>query len=283
MDTSLKDSLLGLKSKLQNIEKDFGEKIIDVESKESKNLKLDKEIDFLVATKNNIVHLNIGGKIFQTKIETLQTIKESIFANMIKEKIEKNENLNEEIFFDRSYIHFPIILNYLRSQKFTLKGMIKYDVEDLLCEARFYGLSEIVIMAEEVMKEIEFVSFQFAGQYSNGGTNRLEDINDRNLNTGFCINSPGWIVIELNYEHEIGSVEIGGYNGNTSLFAVSNGANAQLMTSTDKVTWTEVGKTPSNYGNQITTVKCTKKTMCKYFKVNHNSYLGIGFLKLHKE
>jgi len=281
MDTdSLKNSLLGLKSKLQNIEKDFGEKIEDVESKESKNKKIDKEIDNLVASKNDIVHLNIGGRIFQTKTETLLSVKESLFFKMVTER--QQSNSKDEIFFDRSYIHFPIILNYLRTKKFSLKGMSKYDVEDVLCEAEFYGLSEIVIEASEVMKEIEFVKFEWNGQYSTGGTNRLEDISDKNLNNGFCINSPGWITIELNFEHEVGSCDIGGYNGNLNLFAVSNGANAKLMTSTDKVNWVEVGKTPSNYGNSITTVKFTKNTLCKYFKVQHTSFLGIGYLKLNK-
>lgn len=282
MDTNdLKNSLLGLKSKLQNIEKDFSEKVEDVEQKEIKAKRLDEEIDFLVQTKNQIIKLNIGGKVFHTKIPTLLNMKESLFYKIITEKKEKNEDLNEEVFFDRSYQHFEIILNYLRTSKIALRGLSKYDAEEILCEARFYGLSEIVIEAEDLMKEVEFVSFTWNGQYSNGGTNKLEDLLDRSLLKGFCINSPGWITIELNYEHEVESIEVGGYNGNTSLFACSNGASAKILTSVDGSTFTEVGKLPTNHGNTIQNVKLNK-SLCKYIKFQHTSYLGIGFLQVNR-
>ena len=220
---SLKNSLLGLKSKLQTIEKDFETKITNTENSETRNQKIEKEIDNIVKTKNNIIKLNIGGQVFETKYDTLMNIKESIFHNIMKEKLENKGDLNQEIFFDRSYNHFPLILNYLRTKKFTLKGLSRYDIEDILLEAEFYGLSEIVIEASELAKEIEFVSFEWTGQYSTGGTNKLSDLVSNNLNNGFCINSPGWITIELNFEHDIDGCEVGGYNGNTSLFGVTNG------------------------------------------------------------
>ena len=58
-------------------------------------------------------------------------------------------------------------------------------------------------------------------------------------------------------------------------------ADSSILTSTDKIKWTDVGCLPSNYGNLITTVKL-KRSNCKYFKMNHTSYLGVGYLKLIK-
>jgi hypothetical protein len=58
-----------------------------------------------------------------------------------------------------------------------------------------------------------------------------------------------------------------------------NGSGASILTSKDKSSWVEVGKIPSNYTSTITTVKL-KRTVAKYIKFQHNSYLGIGFLNI---
>jgi len=278
---SLKENLLGLKSKLQNIESGFSEKAQHLEEegvREKRNIKLEETINELVSIKDKNVTLNIGGKIFKTNVQTLTSINNNLFCKLL----DGRTDYKEEIFLDRSYKQFGTILNYMRTQKFNIKSLNKFDIIDLKREAEYYNLPIIVTELEERMKEVEFVKFEWTGQYSTGGTNRLEDISDRNLMTGFCINSPGWIVIELNFEHEIVSCEVGGYNGNTGLFAASNGANAKILTSVDKVNWVQVGQLPSNHGNTIQTI-VLNPSFCKYFKINHTSYLGLGFLKLNKK
>jgi len=277
---NLVGSLQGLKSKLETIGKSIENQITETQVKENIQKKLDQELDNLLKSKDTTINLNIGGKMFKTKISTMKNIETSLFAKLINDRQTKNTSLTEEIFFDRSYTHFGFILEYLRTKSFSLKGLTRWDKEDILLESEYYGLNDIVEACTEACKEIEIIAFEYAGQYSNGGTNRLEDISDRNLLTGFCITSPGWIILELNNEHEIQACEVGGYNGNTGLFAVSNGANAKILTSLDKITWTEVGKTPSNHGNTIQIVKLIP-SVAKYIKINHTSYLGVGFVKFY--
>jgi hypothetical protein len=98
---------------------------------------------------------------------------------------------------------------------------------------------------------------------------------------GICTNYPGWIVLELNRECEFEDCEIGGWKGNTNIYASSNGSGASIMTSIDKVNWTTVGSIPSNFGNAITPVKVTR-TKAKYVKFNGTSYLGVGYFKIMK-
>jgi hypothetical protein len=283
MNTSLlKDDLMGLKSKLENLEKEFEVKLSDVNKKEEKFKQIDKQIEELVNKKDKIVKLNIGGKIFQTKTSTLFNVKDTLFYKLICSSLENNEDLTKEIFIDRSYTYFPLILDFLRTKKFNLKGMSKFELDDLESEINYYGISDIQSVLEDLRKEVEFVSFTSTPQYSTAGTHRLEDLKNRNLTGGICVQSPYWITIELNFEHEITKLEIAGWNGNTSLWYPGNGAGAKILTSADNVNFVEVGTIPTTFGAAIITVPVTR-TMAKYIKFEHNSYLGLGFLNIPKE
>lgn len=277
---SNKVDLSGLKSKLENIEGEFEAKLKDVENKESKFQRLDKQIDELLAKQDSVIKLNVGGKIFQTKLSTLLSIKDSLFCRIANLYIEKNEALSE-IFFDRSYTFFPLILDYLRTKKISIKNMKKSDLDAFEKECSYYGIDVVEQIIAEMKKEVEFVSFESSGRYSSAGTHKLEDLKNPNLMGGICVQSPYYIIIELNFEHEFDKIEVGGWNGNSSLWYIGNGANANILTSTDKTTWTDVGKLPSNLNATIQTVNL-KKTSAKYIKFQHNSYLGIGYLKIHR-
>lgn len=143
-----------------------------------------------------------------------------------------------------------------------------------------------------MMKEIEFVRFESSGTYSyNGtlaGTNKVEDLKERNLSKGsnfiklgICAATPGWIIIELNGLWEFEEIECGGFNGNANVWYVGNGASATVSTSQDKQKWTSVGTLPSNHGNLVQTVKLTKST-ARYIKFSNNAYMGLGYLKIKK-
>lgn len=274
----LKDDLSGLKSKLENIEGEFENKLKEVENKESKFKRIDEQIDELLSKKDGIIKINVGGKIFQTKTSTLLSVKDTLFAKIITSALDKNEPIGE-LFFDRSYDQFHIILDYLRTKNFVLKGLSKWEIDDLYLEAEYYGISEISDILADLQKEIEFVRFESSGRYSTAGTHNLQDLKDKSLMKGICVQSPYHIIIELNFEHEFDKIEVGGWNGNNSLWYVGNGSNAQILTSTDKTNWTEVGKLPSNLDGTIRTV-ILKKSIAKYIKFQHNSYLGLGYLNI---
>jgi hypothetical protein len=146
-------------------------------------------------------------------------------------------------------------------------------------------ITEIVDYYKEYFNIVEFVNFEFSGPYVYGqgyvGTNNVSDLKDKSLTKGIVATHPGWIILELNKEWEFSEIEIAGYNGNTTAFAVSNGANCQILTSKDKSNWTTVGTIPANYGAYIQKVRLTKTT-AKYIKFQHTSYLGIGYLDVLK-
>lgn len=275
---SIKNDLSNLKSKLENIEGEFESKLKEVESKESKFKKIDEQIEELISKKDSVVKLNVGGKIFQTKISTLLSVKDTLFSKIITSSLDNNEPINE-IFFDRSFDYFHYILDYLRCKSFKPNGLNKYDLDELKDEAEYYGISYIDDLITDLQKEVEFVTFESSGRYSTAGTHNLSDLKDKSLMKGICVQSPYFITIELNFEHEFEELEIGGFNGNSSLWYPGNGSGSRILTSKDKSTWVDVGAIPSTYSSTITNVK-VKRTCAKYIKFQHNSYLGIGYLNI---
>jgi hypothetical protein len=138
----------------------------------------------------------------------------------------------------------------------------------------------------ENCKEIKFINFEFNASYTSGntiaGTNNIEHINnyeDRSANNGICANYNGWIILELERDVEFSKMELAGWNGNTSIWAPSNGAGASIKTSLDKSSWITIGNIPSNYSGTITTLELVT-SKAKYIKFEHNSYLGIGYCKI---
>ena len=273
----LKDDLSGLKSRLENIEGEFESKLKEVESKEVKFKKIDDQIDELINKKDSVIRLNIGGRIFQTKLSTLLSAKNTLFAKIITLALDKGEVITE-LFFDRSYNYFHLIIDFLRTKKFNPKGLSKYELNDLDAECEYYGISDIHGTISELKKEVVFVSFESAPRYSTCGTHSIEGLDDTSLMKGICVQSPYHIILELNFEHEFEKLEVGGWNGNSSLWYIGNGSGAKILTSKDKESWTEVGTLPT-LSTSIQPVTL-KRTTAKYIKFQHNSYVGFGYLRI---
>ena len=139
MNSSLKGNFLDLKEKLDMLEKEI-ELNNDGCNNEERLKELENKIDEIKQSQDSLVNLNVGGKIFKTNIKTLMNSPNSLFAKLAS-SISYNQ---KEIFIDRSYTHFPIIMDYLRTKQICLKNMKKYDKEDLFDELEYYGLSEII-------------------------------------------------------------------------------------------------------------------------------------------
>ena len=123
----LKGDLKGLKDRLQIIETDFQEKLSDVEKKNEKYSAIDKQIADLLTTSKHLISINIGGKIFKTKLSTLLSEKDTYFYFIISQRLENNEKIDDEMFFDRSYANFDYFMDYLRTKRFSLGGSTRGD------------------------------------------------------------------------------------------------------------------------------------------------------------
>lgn len=287
MSENLNEGLLDLKVQLEALEVDLVSQMLVIEAKEEEWNKLDAEAESKTnIAKDEKVTLNIGGEIFETRLTTLLSVKDSLFSQLVScNKID----FTKEVFIDRSFTYFKYIMSFLRNKKLVgADKLVTKDYANLLEEAKFYELQELIEIITEVLREIKFLKFETNGTYSSAGsvagTNKIEHINnfeDRSLKNGICANYPGWIIFELNRQVEWDQCEMGGWNGNSSLWGPSNGSGAKILTSNNKIDWKEVGTIPSNFGNSIIDVKVTKST-CKYIKINGTSYVGIGYFRIKK-
>lgn len=282
--TSLKEELYKLKNRLETIEEQLTSQSNEIDSREGKWAKIEPNLNYVISTQGDRIKLNIGGKLFTTSVNTILTIRDSFLARLIESgKID----LKEELFFDRSPRVFHLILNYYRYKKIDYKKLNKNDLIQLKDDAEYFAVSEISTFLAEKLKEPEVISMETAGDYiykgNVVGTNKFSDLNDKNQATGVCSTSPGKIIIELNTEYVISSLDVGGFTGDTTNWYPDNGANAKIFFSCDKVKWAEVGKIPSGFGKTIKNVKLTKgSTAAKYIKFESNSYLGLGYVKAYK-
>ena len=177
--------------------------------------------------------------------------------------------------------YFPIVLNYLRTKTINLKEYNRIELIEIKEEFDYYAVEGIVKELETLLNVVELVSFSSSAKYSTCGTHKIEDLKTKDLNTGICVQSPYYITIELNYEHEFDKIEIGGWTGNSSYWASSNGSGAKISTSVDNVNFIEVGIIPSNFASTIITVDL-KKSIGKYVKFQHTTYVGLGYFNVVK-
>jgi hypothetical protein len=284
MSTGIRDELLVLKGKLELLEKELTDQMMELEVKAEKWAKIDEDAELLIKTKNSVLFLDVGGKKFQTKLDTLLSIKDTLFYKLI---LTEQIDVTKEIFIDRNNDYFHIILSFLRNKKVNLNGYNNTKLREIYEEAVFYQMSDLVANIEDSLSEVCFVAFEVNGNYMSGttlaGTQEFECLNnleDKSLTKGICATSPGIITLTINREVEFEEIEIAGWGGNTGIWATTNGASSKILTSIDKNNWTEVGNTGSTYGN-ITKVKLTK-SKAKYIRIQGTSYTGVGYLRIYK-
>ncbi|XP_057669542.1 BTB/POZ domain-containing protein KCTD3 [Diorhabda carinulata] len=101
-------------------------------------------------TIGDILHLNVGGKIFSTSRQTLSLIPDTFFTALLSGRISSLRDEKGAIFIDRDPKLFSIILNYLRTREVDLQGI---DVRTLRHEAEYYNIAPLVkrlLLCEEL-------------------------------------------------------------------------------------------------------------------------------------
>ncbi len=285
---NLQGDLYHLKAKLENVEAKVNGHLKEFQSRDEKWKKMDEKIKNLKVNEDQVIKMNVGGTPFATKLKTLINIKDTLFYKIV---VSEKFDFIKVLFFDRFDNYFGTILNYLRYNKINYKMYNKRQLEEFLIEAEYYELYEISKYINSVLKDIRIIAFEVSSPFIIGdktiGTQKVEFLNnleDRSLKNGIVANSNANIIFSLNEEWEIENIEVGGWNGNPSVFSPTNGGNATIHTSKDRKNWTSVGTLPHNFGGYITTVQLTRSSgiYIKFTAVG-GSYIGIGYLRINKK
>ncbi|OWF43329.1 BTB/POZ domain-containing protein KCTD7-like [Mizuhopecten yessoensis] len=106
----------------------------------------------------SVINLNVGGRIFATRLSTLRKYPESMLAVMFSGRHRVDKDLDGNYFIDRDGTYFLFVLNFLRDDNDL--PPVNY-AEDVLKEAMFYGIQALVdrlknsppLFAEYVVRE----------------------------------------------------------------------------------------------------------------------------------
>jgi len=90
--------------------------------------------------RSSIVKLNVGGKKFETSLDTLKSLKGTYFYALFS----SNYLIEDEYFIDRDPTHFMAILNFLRTKKIILSKYSAPALEEIFEEAKYYSIEPLV-------------------------------------------------------------------------------------------------------------------------------------------
>ena len=120
----------------------FENSIATLNAKEERFVKLSRKISSI--NFESAIKLNVGGHIYQTSLETLKKCPGSLLAKMFSACFDLKQGNDGCYFIDRDGTHFRHILNYLRSGTAPFLSVLKRDTEEILEEAKHYGLVGLV-------------------------------------------------------------------------------------------------------------------------------------------
>ncbi|KAI3505129.1 hypothetical protein L1887_27045 [Cichorium endivia] len=100
----------------------------------------------------NIITIDVGGQIFQTTKQTLTLAgSETLFSSLFDSS---NQNNNGVPFIDRDPELFSILLSLLRTGNLPSKAKA-FDIQDIIFEARFYGISDLLVESQSNPSQFE--------------------------------------------------------------------------------------------------------------------------------
>lgn len=274
--------LYDLKKQLEDLEAklNIGVPIVIKEIDNTHVHELEQKIKELKEIQNlsQRVKLNVGGQKFETTLNTLMSVKETLFYNVI---ICKKLDITKEIFIDRNPELFVHIMDFIRTKKFNIKKFQRNELIQLKEDAEYYEVHELEKVLNIIKsQETKFIKIQVSSFYANVGQTNVEVLHDKDLTTGICTNSPGWMTLELEDISYFEEMDIGGFTGASDWnYSTGYGAGAIISTSLDGHIYTDVGAVPSGFGNQILTTKLIR-SKAKFIKIVGISWLGIGYIKI---
>lgn len=292
LNNELNEELISLKEKLEANETALEARIKNIENREFKRQKLRKDCDkiaYLQQNPSDIIRLNIGGEIFATSKDTLFQCRGSIFEKDLNNLINSTANINNEkieLFYDRNNKTFALIMDFLRTGSVNYKSLTPSELSSLRDEAEFFEISLITNRLGNRFRDIKFVSFESSTLYSLDGnsisTNNINDLMSLNDSKGIALDKNGYIIITLNSDFDLLSLEFKGLNKKSD-WHPENGSGSIVSLSLNKKEWTDVGKIPYGFGNKISKIKLNQTITSKYIKIeNKHGYLGLSYLKLEK-
>ena len=116
MTNIIRDDFTSIREKLLSIEKEFEEKLTEVEIKAKEFRELDHKLTEKKNENDFPIKIIVGGKIFVCKFSTILGVKDTIFYNLFANYLKQGLEIPKELFFDRNYTYYT---HFLTNRVFT--------------------------------------------------------------------------------------------------------------------------------------------------------------------
>ncbi len=170
----LRKDIKEFRSKYTDLEKRMLERIDDTETKYLSIVEIDNLMEKYLNSEQ-MVKLNVGGKIFVTKLNILLSFKSSFFYIYFSRLFKENKSIPDEIFIDRNYTYFDYVLDYMKTGKSSFYAVFKdkTDQKQLAEEISFYGLN--------AFSNSKSIDVEWSLVKSKPNVTIIDDINKRHL------------------------------------------------------------------------------------------------------
>ena len=136
---------------LRQVEEQRKQMVKDLEEREERISLIERKVASSTSVasklgKNQMIKLNVGGKIFATNLSTITSVKETFFTGYFNDHFDpKPEEEDNAFFIDRPFEQFQLILNYLRGIdiKQKIKTLNESDLIDFIEEVVYYQITPI--------------------------------------------------------------------------------------------------------------------------------------------
>jgi hypothetical protein len=262
----LRDKLSKIKIKAESIHSGLNREVHELNSLNEKWNDIDTKAKNILSNQTGIIKFNVSGKIFATKIETLMSVKDTLFYKII---MSNRFDLTQTIYFDRPFNYFQILLDYIRYKKFQIKRYKNDEINAIKVEAKYFEINDIIKIIDS-KTIVEIINVDSTGVNSIN----LDDIRDRNMRKGIIVKN--FICFELNKEIELEQIDIGGIKDNESRPVSIN-----IFVGEDKNSMKYVGNLPNLFNQQIVIVDLIK-TRARYIELRSNESFGISYFNIIK-
>ena len=262
----LRDRLSKVKIKAESIHSGLNKEIQDLNTLKEKWNDIDLKAQKILSNNTDIIKFNVSGKIFATKIETLVSVKDTLFYKMV---MSNRFDLSQIIYFDRPFQYFQILLDYIRYKKFQIKRYSNEDINAIKVEAKYFEINDILKIIDS-KTNIEIVNIESPGVSSI----KLDDMRDRTMRKGITVKNS--ICFELSKETELEQIEIGGLKENESR-AVS----VNIFVGEEKHSMKYASSLPNLFNQEIVIVDLIK-TRARFIELRSNETFGISYINIIK-
>lgn len=240
-----------------------------------------------------IIVLNIGGKIFQTTRKTLSSRPTSLFHTILnsdafKEKgIVNTNNEQIELFFDRSPKYFKYILSFLRTNRIDFNYLYCLKSQELqlfIKEVLYYSIDEL---ASKLYLKLDYAQCELVRFNRNDQVieteNNIATLNNFEINSSRSLFVPyhQGLILELKRVVNFSKIEIQLLSKiQPRNHTKADGVYSSIFTSLDKTVWTYIGVIPPKCQGRPFIIDVIS-SKCKYIQfINTRGQISIGYCKI---